>query len=324
MVHCARAEAEGRGGLAMRAERRFGFAGAPMESATGYSEISDAEDLFEPTAETLWVWLHENYAGRALMPRRHRHNAAEVNYVVRGSVTYLKGGQLCRVPTARLTLFWGSIPHQVVALGKGTRFYALHIPLALFLATGLPEAFVERILRGDSAVEPDATRGETDLRLISDWHAALTQRDDRYRQVVLLELRARLLRLAFALAEDSAWKSEALRHPVGEDLDRVEQMAGFVARNYTGPITVLDVAREVGLHPKYATQLFHRRCGVSLKQYITLNRVCHAQMLLVTTDIGTLEIAMHSGFGSASRFYAAFSAACGESPLKYRQSMRLR
>jgi AraC-like DNA-binding protein len=100
-------------------------------------------------------------------------------------------------------------------------------------------------------------------------------------------------------------------------------MATFVARHYRDPIGLEDVAREVRLHPDYASALFRKAFGATPTRFILQHRVSHAQRMLVTSDAKVLEVAMEAGFGSLSRFNAAFRQHCGCSPRQYRSRHRL-
>ena len=79
----------------------------------------------------------------------------------------------------------------------------------------------------------------------------------------------------------------------------------------------------VGLHPNYAMGLFKRTFGITLNQYLTQQRISHAQRLLVTTEMLVTDVALSSGFTSISRFNAAFQNACGCSPREYRGRNRM-
>ena len=289
-----------------------------------YEDFEEAEHVFDETIDRLQMWKNRFTAESKpedLMPRRHRHNAIELNYISDGQITYLLGGAMFVMPTKRLVVFWGSLPHQIVRINSTGAFFSMHIPLAWFLAWSLPQEFVHRVLHGHVVTEPDLERSATDLSFFQQWTRDLDAPNPKP-EVLLLEARARLHRLALSLDSEAVWTYEKADIDLASELSKVEQMAGYVAQHYTDEITVEDVAKHVSLHPKYATQIFHRRCGYSLKQYITTNRVHHAQRLLVTTDANILDVALHSGFGSASRFYAAFKAVCRQSPNTYREAMR--
>ncbi len=107
------------------------------------------------------------------------------------------------------------------------------------------------------------------------------------------------------------------------ELSPVERMASFIAEHYTETLPITQIAHEVHLHPNYAMSLFRKNYAISIVDYITQYRIAHAQRLLVTTDLNVSQIAIESGFGSVSRFYTAFKAACDQSPGEYRASLAL-
>ena len=102
-------------------------------------------------------------------------------------------------------------------------------------------------------------------------------------------------------------------------LNKVEQMACFIAQNYTEKLTVQQIGEFVKLHPNYAMNLFQKTFGSTLINYLTQHRISHAQRLLATTTQTVTEIAFQSGFLSISRFNEAFRRACGCSPREYRK-----
>jgi len=56
--------------------------------------------------------------------------------------------------------------------------------------------------------------------------------------------------------------------------------------------------------------------------YLTLHRLAEARRLLATTDLPVSRVAEASGFGSVSRFYRAFTDACGIPPARFRRERR--
>ena len=124
------------------------------------------------------------------------------------------------------------------------------------------------------------------------------------------------MRLALAQPDGPAGEHAP---PEAGPLRKVSEMARFAAENHAGPLRLADVARHVGLHPKYAMTLFRKHYGITLSTYVTRLRVCQAQYLLLSTDGDVLRIAFETGFGSISRFYEAFKAMTGRTPKQYRQ-----
>jgi transcriptional regulator GlxA family with amidase domain len=57
-------------------------------------------------------------------------------------------------------------------------------------------------------------------------------------------------------------------------------------------------------------------------QWLTRQRVIHAQRLLETTDLPIELVAQRSGFGTATALRAHFRRVAGSSPLAYRRTFR--
>jgi AraC-like DNA-binding protein len=250
----------------------------------------------------------------------HRHNEVELQMIERGSLTYLfAGGRIDREP-GTLAVFWGAMPHQLTRVEKGTIANWLTIPLAWFLEWQMPAPFSRAILDGRIVLEPDRARAGIDIESFHRWQADLATKLPERRKLVLLETEARLRRLALTLDSKTARAKKFALPQRASGAGKVDQMAAYIAEHYSEELRVTDIARHAGLHPDYATTLFRKTCGMGLVDYINQHRISHAQRLLATTDMKILQIAFESGFGSASRFYAAFMSECGQSPKQYRAS----
>lgn len=259
------------------------------------------------------------------MRRPDRHNEIELNLLGTGSLTYVLAGRKVTIPAGRLALFWAAIPHQVVqARGTGDYFVAT-IPLAWFLQCEFPQHLVEPILHGQIVFDPGSD--PIDRHRFECWLNDLDADPKKRQRPVFLEMQARILRLSLAIETRKRFASRSRSDrasPAGlmklkdDRLSKVEQIAAFIAMHYKEPLAVEDVGNHVSLHPNHAMTLFKRAFGTTVLNYLTQHRISHAQRLLATTRDKILSIALDSGFGSVSRFNAAFKTACGCSPREYR------
>jgi AraC family transcriptional regulator, melibiose operon regulatory protein len=249
------------------------------------------------------------------MSSNHQHTEIELNFIEHGAMLYLFGARQYRFAAGQLALFWGATPHQLIDFAPETRCTWITIPLAHFLRWAIPDPFTAQVIGGVPLHIENQSGGDrhTFQRWTHDW----AQPDPEYRTIVLLELEARLRRFAL----DHASGTTRTPHVNTTLHHKVEGMIQLITERYTEPLSVAEIATAVGLHPKYAIQLFRQSIGIGLIDYLTHHRVAHAQRLLATTSRKVIDIALESGFGSASRFYAVFQEACGVSPREYRLSM---
>jgi AraC-like DNA-binding protein len=262
------------------------------------------------------------------MPRPDKHTEVELNYLEQGRLTYLFWGERVTVEGGRPALFWATTPHQIVGYQDVTSYTVITLPLPWLLSWALPENLIKQILSGRLIQEPNTSRSDVDKALFHQWHEDINRSSTRFHEIVLLEIKARLLRLAGNLTDQNTHQySQSPGHntrPVGIiNTSKIEPMAKFVAQNYTKRIQIADVAAAVKLHPDYACDLFRRTFGITLNNFIIQHRVQHAQRMLVTTNKKVLEIAYASGFNSLSRFNVSFKSLCGCTPRQYRSSHQL-
>jgi AraC-like DNA-binding protein len=259
------------------------------------------------------------------MRRPDRHSEIELNFLETGWVTYLLGGRKVRIEAGQLSTFWAALPHQIVDYGDKPEYFVATMPLAWFLQCKMPEALVQALLHGHVVSDRNAQRTLSDGPLFANWERDLRRPDAAMIKVVLLEMEARLRRLALEVHHSGPprGKNRRQRVVINEGgLNKVEQMACLIAQRYTEPLTVQAIGHAVRLHPNYAMSLFRKAFGTTLIDYLTQHRLSHAQRLLVTTDRKIVEIALDSGFGSISRFNDAFRRACGCPPRDYRRLNR--
>lgn len=259
------------------------------------------------------------------MRRPDHHNEVELNFLESGTVTYLLGGRKTVLEPGRLSAFWAAIPHQIIDYSSDAEYFVTTIPLQWFLQWRLPDHLVQHLLQGRLINEPTTDRAVSDTQLFGHWEEDLAEPNPDVEKAVLLEIQARLMRLALnvPVRPRSVRKRNRIAIVTDNGLNKVEQMACFIAQNYTEQLTVQQIGDVVKLHRNYAMNLFQKTFGTTLINYLTQHRVSHAQRLLATTDLTVAETAFSSGFNSISRFNNAFRRACGCSPREYRRSHRL-
>lgn len=270
-----------------------------------------------------------------LMPAPDTHQHLELNLAEGGSLTYMLGGRDEELHAGELAVFWAAVPHQVVGRKNLRVLNWIHLPLSWFLQWNLPPALAEPVLRGALLREPDRRRRVHDTFAMRIWVDDIRSGVPGRRDAALAELRARLLRLSQTLADAAPAAPRPAAGPPGttgstlapapadgRSPDPLLKAARHIATHYTGELYCEDIARLIGRHPDYAGELFRRRFGLTMTQFITRHRVFHAQQLLASTDQSVSEIAFASGFGSVSQFNTSFRAVCGQSPRRYRATMR--
>jgi AraC family transcriptional regulator, melibiose operon regulatory protein len=256
------------------------------------------------------------------MPGPHMHSQVELNFVLSGEMRYWFDGQEVSVSAGRLALFWGMVPHQVIARPEGTQFVCLYVPMSVFLSLPSVSPLRESIFRG-AVIEPSNLRSY-DRDIFLRWREELLTGDQKLSQIVRDELTARMRRIDHEGWTDLKAATAIVPPSHHFDLNRmhhVETMARYIAEHALEDISVEDVVKTSGLHPNYAMSLYKRAIGLTIKQSIMRHRLDTAQSLLISTDLPVGTISFDCGFGSLSSFYAAFEQRFHTSPAAYRKTL---
>jgi AraC family transcriptional regulator, melibiose operon regulatory protein len=262
-----------------------------------------------------------------VQPAPHSHNEIEMLLIERGQGQWMLSGDLLTLKAGSLAVFWSVRPHQLLKSSRNLVLHWLTLPLTVFVEWRLPGAFTKALFAGGVFVEPDKSLFTFDRHAFEQWHQDLRSPDRERQRLALLEIEARLRRLALGFPDGKG--AGVLDLDGGGTFnhhyfEKVSEIADFVSKNFSQALPVVDIARHINMHPASATKLFKKICGMSLMRYVTQHRIFHAQRLLLSTDMKIVDVALDSGYQSASRFYAAFKEFCGQSPQEYRHFVRRR
>jgi signal transduction histidine kinase/AraC-like DNA-binding protein/ABC-type sugar transport system substrate-binding protein len=101
---------------------------------------------------------------------------------------------------------------------------------------------------------------------------------------------------------------------------RVKRTVAYLQDNYTRPISLNEIAQEVGISKNYLSEIFHQELGISPWEFLTRYRINQARQLLKTTNLNITEVAAQIGFDDPAHFSRIFRAHLGQSPKEYRNS----
>ena len=98
----------------------------------------------------------------------------------------------------------------------------------------------------------------------------------------------------------------------------VTRALDYIYNHLHEPITVDDVAREVGVSRGYFSTLFKKEMGIGVAEYIVKKRMEAARNMLRYSDMSYAEISEILAFSSQSHFTAVFKKHHGITPKEYR------
>lgn len=267
--------------------------GVEIPASNGLSIAAKPIDDRNRRGETIFMlasWGAEDYANRDLLGwlRRRSREGARLCAVELGCYPIVRAGL---ITTTRLATHWSWAP------GFQERFP--QVPL------------VEQLYTLDDQVLSCAgglAGVDLMLRLIADQHGE-GMAGEVADQILYQPIRPPTAPQRRAPGEGTEQFSPTFRKAIA-----------LIEANIADPLTVPEIASQIGLSQRQLERLFHRGLGCSVVQFGTLVRLQHARVLLIATKLSVREIATATGFNSLSHFASAFRKCFDRRPSDYRQA----
>lgn len=139
----------------------------------------------------------------------------------------------------------------------------------------------------------------------------LERRLEGFRQAALAHLTLLLIdlaRLAGDVVEDLRLRGEPM----------LADVFAVIERRHAEPLSLCDVAREVGMTPGHLTTVVRRRTGRTVQEWIIERRMAEGRRLLTDTDLPVQEVARRVGITDPGYFSRLFRREHGTSPRAWR------
>ncbi|KRD04879.1 AraC family transcriptional regulator [Mycobacterium sp. Root265] len=143
----------------------------------------------------------------------------------------------------------------------------------------------------------------------------LGTRRDGYRQAALAHLTLLLIdlaRLADDVVDDLAVRGTSV----------VAEVLAVIERRLAEPLSLREVADELGLTPGHLTTVVRRRTGRTVGDWILDRRMSEARVLLAETDLPISEVARRVGVPDPGYFARLFGREHGVTPRRWRAGVR--
>lgn len=171
------------------------------------------------------------------------------------------------------------------------------------------------------------THTETDMELLFDYKVTLGNQLQNVDLLVRKCMNTRLnyedkqqLLLAIQFSEIMFHISQAFceRFRSASSLpSQVNKILTYIKENYTGPITLDDICKNMNMSKQYCMRIFKKHMHTTINDYILDLRMRHAAYLLSSTYMNVSQTADYLGFSGTSYFSRVFKKYYGISPSEY-------
>jgi AraC family transcriptional regulator len=123
--------------------------------------------------------------------------------------------------------------------------------------------------------------------------------------------------LGIALQPAHPGQPEPGRTPALESW-RLQRTIAFIDNHLDQPISLQQLAHAVGLSPTYFAARFRAAVGASPRLFVMRRRIERAKVLLASTQMSMIDVALNVGFRTQSHFTTVFGRQEGATPHQWR------
>ena len=271
-----------------------------------------------PEAENHSFFFIDQRVDTRLEAKLHRHDAWELYCVLQGNGTRMAGDTLLPFVEGDVALIPPSMHHHwdynpASADEEGCIRY---------LMVAFSHSFVEHCIAvfpelrnrlADVIFPAEALKfGAESSRTIRNALSAMNGMDELGRLCAMF----RLLPVIFT-AKDYTLVGKPVR--IEREVRRMQQVSAYVMTHYVHPISLDDMASEVGMNRSAFCSWFKRCKGMTFSQFVTQYRLNTACELLKYSQKSVSEIGYLVGFSDVPHFVRVFTKEKGVSPGRYRK-----
>lgn len=257
------------------------------------------------------------------MSKRHIHMEYELYYLIQGERYYFIDSKTYHVGPGSLVLVPSGTLHRTSDAGSADG----HERILLILN----EEWINPFLRktdlpplssyfSQPVIQLDEFKQKYLRRLFDDIYEELATKQANYEVAIKMKL-AELLILISRSNTTSAnisapFVSQSAKHK------KVNEATYYIKEHFREPISLQQVADHIFVSRGYLSNIFNEVTGMKLTEYVNIQRINYAKELLSNSAESITDIANSCGFENITYFERIFRQTTGETPLKYRQSMK--
>lgn len=244
--------------------------------------------------------FHLDYLNRADKFLMHWHENIELLYFKEGIADVLCNTVRVRVEPGDIAVVNSCVLHTIESVSERCEYYCLIVDLKFCNEYALPVG----VAPIQNWVHDAACSG-----IFEEIIAELQDRPPYYKTAVkarMIELIIRLLRLSEEVLADSRCSIR--------QLEMVRKAMAFISQHYNEPISVDNIAKEVGYSKYYFCRVFKEITGRPVAVYINELRCDKARQLICSGQANITESAEACGFHNLSYFTRTYKHLFGTLP----------
>ncbi len=248
----------------------------------------------------------------------HWHDAIEIIYMIKGELDVTVESTGCHLYEGQCFLINSSVIHSTKCTSPNIGI-VFQIPFN-FIKLYIPDVQQLRFELDDPTNDPIR---QTKVSIFKETLMQMKVADDIRPDGYLLRFNSLLFEILFQLYHNFSVKvfHANLNHKA-KDLERLNQVLNYTARNYSRPISIEEISHIAFLESGYFCRFFKKHMGLTFLEYQNEVRLSYIyQDLLTTTDTLSLILERH-GFTNYKLFRRMFFEHFHATPSQIRKQLQ--
>lgn len=275
------------------------------------------------TRQFPFAYYHANTYDAPCVVSYHWHNETEIIIVEQGEVIIMVDGYTTIGKENEIFFINPHQLHQVIIEKEGSRYFSfvfsmkwLDFKVEDYVQTAILEP-LKKDLGFVLKVAPSFSCHQSLLRELRSLKQIFQMQPQNFQLMIKLNL----YRIILIMDANQMLVSNASHMAMGHTSSaiRIQELMGFITEHYQEHITLKQAAEIMHMSTKYFSSFFSKTFLISFVQFLNNYRIDQACILLKTTDLPILEIALEVGFENISYFTKKFKELKGTTPKEYRK-----
>ena len=247
----------------------------------------------------------------------HWHGEVELIRVLSGELSVSLDGRDYTAKTGDVLFVNPETVHRAIPKDAVYECIVFHADF-LYNHTQSCEFFIESILNRHCAVQEFFPKTDALCNLFGEVFASAANPSSGYKFRTI----GALYSLFGEIVDRHLYTLASGSSPIPGDKSilNLKKLLAFIRTNYSGAITLSDMAQVVDMSPKYLGSFFKNMTGKTPFEYLAEYRIEKAAQKLLNSPASVTEIAFACGFSDISYFIKTFKTHKGISPRRFRNS----
>lgn len=254
------------------------------------------------------------------MPSMHTHSFHEYFLMISGSCDFYVEDRIYHINKGTCIIIPAGVPHKTVYTGSPIN-ERLCMEFSSHYIHNLTDDFSSDFLSLRLALNPIKIPDSDFPNLLRALSSIMVENSNQHilgsysSNYIRFLLEALLVKL---LTYNSDNEMSNIRSNNSDDI-KIKTALEFINRHFSEPLTLTQVASEMGLNSSYFSTKFKTCKGTGFKEYLTNLRLRKAERMLLETKRSITEIAFECGFESSNYFGDIFKKKNNVTPSYYRK-----